>query len=338
MNKIQSQIKKIKRLAENRISDIKELKNQIIKILEYPSENYEIVNKPVKKEDIGKNIGVVLSGGGARGAAHLGVLKSFEEKNIKPAFVVGTSAGAIIGAVYLSGIKIEEALKIYEEEEKNFKELSLVKNLSPKKRTEFLKNILKKYLPVKTFEGLTANLYVNATDIKSCERVIISKGNLIDAIMASSAIPFVFQPIDYKNRILVDGGVMDFFAIDIARKINRTRFSGKFKIIISDVSGMTDKTTPLIKIQNALVNLSKEFMEIAKLMGNEKWEVKDKNDIISIINNLFYILRNRHSLFPSIKRDEYIVTPYLEKMSMFNFAKYRFAYEKGLLAGREIIK
>jgi len=332
-SRIPEPLKKIKTAIENKFYTIKDIKEYIQKILETPAEYYEIVNKPIDRAALGREIGLILSGGGARGIAHLGVLKSLLELGLNPSFIVGISAGAIMGALYSSGMKIDEILDIYKKEEKSFKKLSVYKNLNSKNKTEFLKSVFEKYLPVKTFEELNIKLYVLSTDIKSCERVIFSDGNLIKAILASSAIPFVFEPVKHKDYLLVDGGVLDFFGFDIARNINDNYFSGNLKIIISDVSGMTDKTSILhSKVSNIILNVSKDIADMIKFLGNEKYDIKEQKDIIPIINNLFYILRNKQSFFTGLKNNEFMISPQLEKMSMFSFGKYMFAYEKGVEA------
>ena len=337
-SKIPRAFEKIKQTIENKLYTIKDIKEYIQNLFEIPDKYYDIVNKPIDKNIIGDKIGLILSGGGARGIAHLGVLKALLDLKIKPSFIVGTSAGAIMGALYSSGMEIDKILKIYEDEEKSFKKLSIYKNLNSKNKTEFLKSVFNRYLPVKTFEELNTKLSVQATDIKTCERVIFSEGDLIKAILASSAIPFVFEPVKHKDYLLVDGGVLDFFGFDIARKINNDFFSGNLKIIISDVSGITDKTSVLhSKLSSIVLNVSKDIADIINLLGNEKRDIKDQKDIIPIVNNLIYILRKGQRFIPPLKENEFIISPQLEKMSMFSFGKYHFAYEKGVKAVMETV-
>ncbi len=158
-------------------------------------------------------VGVVLSGGGARGIAHLGVLKALEEFGIKPSVISGTSAGAIAGAFYAMGFPIPEILTIIEKGQ--FFSFS---NILIKKQGFFSMNgfekIYTKYFPNNSFSDLRIPLFVAATDILKGETVYFSSGNLSRSLMASSCIPVVFQPVNYNETFFVDGGVLNNFPIE----------------------------------------------------------------------------------------------------------------------------
>lgn len=158
------------------------------------------------------NFGIVLSGGGARGIAHLGILKALEEFGVKPSIISGTSAGAIAGAFYAKGYSIEEILSIIKEG--HFFSFS---NILIKKQGFFsmkgFEEIYTKYFPTNSFSDLHIPLSVAATDILKGEIVYFSSGDLSQALMASSCIPVIFQPIHYNNNLYVDGGVLDNFPI-----------------------------------------------------------------------------------------------------------------------------
>ncbi|MFD1553502.1 patatin [Putridiphycobacter roseus] len=158
-------------------------------------------------------IGIVLSGGGARGIAHLGILKALEEFGVQPTIISGTSAGAIAGAFYAKGFSIKEILAIV----KSGKFFNFSSILIKKQGVFSMKgfeNIYKQYFPKNVFSDLKIPLYVTATDIMKGEVVHFSTGNLSMSLMASSCIPVVFQPIAYKGTYFVDGGVLDNFPID----------------------------------------------------------------------------------------------------------------------------
>ena len=158
-------------------------------------------------------IGYVLSGGGIRGIAHFGAIKALEEQGIKPSIISGASAGAIVGAFYAAGYKPKEIIAIINE----------VKIFNPQhfkiwKAGLFdmgsFESIFLKYFPENTFESLNLPLYVAATEIKKGEIKYFSEGNLSKALMASSCIPIVFQPVEYLGMTLVDGGVLNNFPIE----------------------------------------------------------------------------------------------------------------------------
>jgi NTE family protein len=165
------------------------------------------------KNTDGAKIGLVLSGGGARCAAHLGVLQALEEFGIKPSVISGTSAGAIAGAFYAAGYPAKEILDIIQKG--HFFSFS---NLLIRKQGFFsmngFENIYKQYFPNNSFSDLQFPLYVAATDILKGELVYFSSGNLSQSLLASSCIPIVFQPVSYQNTLFVDGGVMNNFPVE----------------------------------------------------------------------------------------------------------------------------
>ncbi len=158
-------------------------------------------------------LGLVLSGGGARGVAHLGVMKALEEFGIKPSILSGTSAGAIAAAFYAKGYSIAEILSIIKKG--HFFSFS---NILFKKQGCFsmkgFESIYATYFPTNSFSELNIPIHVAATDILKGEIVYFSSGDLSKSLMASSCVPVVFQPIQYNNTYYVDGGVLDNFPIE----------------------------------------------------------------------------------------------------------------------------
>jgi len=161
-------------------------------------------------------IGYAISGGGARGIAHLGILKAIEEANIKPDILSGTSAGSIVGALYAAGYTPEEGLEII----KKTKVLSFFRpsfSWQGLLKIEKLGQILKTYLP-KTFEELTYPLVVTTTDINKGETVYFNSGALVQTILASSCIPVIFKPVIIGGRNYVDGGILNNLPAEAIRK------------------------------------------------------------------------------------------------------------------------
>lgn len=155
-------------------------------------------------------IGIVLSGGGARGIAHLGILKALEEFGVVPSFISGTSAGAIAGAFYAAGYPVPEIVSILKKGQ-----IFNFSNILIKKQGLFamkgFQGIYQEYFPNNTFEDLNTPLFVAATDILKGEIVYFSSGNLAQALQASACIPLVFQPVNFNNTLYVDGGVINNF-------------------------------------------------------------------------------------------------------------------------------
>ena len=149
-------------------------------------------------------IGLALGGGFARGLAHVGVLKVFEEEQIPIDFIAGTSVGALIGAVYCSGVSAKELEEIaHLVRFKDFARWTLSRyGIASNDR---MKALLDRLLKVKTFEELRIPMAVTATDFLTGEAVIFRKGPLIDPVRASCAYPGMFLPVNVNGRLLVDG-------------------------------------------------------------------------------------------------------------------------------------
>lgn len=157
--------------------------------------------------------GLCLSGGGTRGLAFLGALKAFEENGIKFDMVVGTSVGALVGAMYCAGLSYEEMHKCATE----------LKNTDIKPihffptRLSGLQKVIEKTIPQKRIEELKIPLYVVAVDLNKGEEVVYSSGQLSPILAGSCAVPWVFYPVPYKDKTLVDGMVMNNVPVDVLR-------------------------------------------------------------------------------------------------------------------------
>jgi len=154
--------------------------------------------------------GVVLSGGGARGFAHVGVLKALAEMSIKPDMISGVSSGAVMGAYYGAGfgfddiVEIVRHTKLYSILDFRLRKLGLFK-------AGAVQESLERHLKGFTFKNLNLPLTVIATDFKNGTSCYISEGDLVQALLASSAIPVLYQPEEINNLMLVDGGLLNNF-------------------------------------------------------------------------------------------------------------------------------
>lgn len=151
---------------------------------------------------------LVLSGGAARGAFHLGVLHFMEENDIQIDAYSGSSIGAIISASHASGISAKEQLKIFSSNDlKKVLKFNYFKNGLIKIDTEH--KILKEILPISKLEDLPKKVYVNAYDVKKKELHYFDKGDTHTLCIASSALVPLFKPISYEKMYLIDGGLID---------------------------------------------------------------------------------------------------------------------------------
>ncbi len=166
-----------------------------------------------------KDIGLVLSGGGHRGAAHAGAIKAFEEHGIFPDFISGTSAGALVGALYASGLTPVEILGV-------FKEIKIfsISHYARKKPgfvdTDKFYQFLEQYLKSASFESLKKQMYITATDLINARVAIFSSGDLIKAILASVSFPGIFTPVTIGDSLYADGGILDNFPVGPIKQLS----------------------------------------------------------------------------------------------------------------------
>lgn len=159
------------------------------------------------------NIGLVLSGGGARGAAHVGVLKAFEEYGVSPTHIAGTSIGAVVGAMYAKGIHWSEIL-FFLKDTSIFSATRYAFNKPGFIDTEKFYDDLKKIFPEDNFKALDKPLFVTATNVITGKLKIFSKGELIMPIIASASLPGVFTPTEVEGEYYIDGGVLNNFPVE----------------------------------------------------------------------------------------------------------------------------
>jgi NTE family protein len=162
-------------------------------------------------------IGIALSGGGARGIAHIGVLKALEENGVFPDVISGTSAGSIVGALYASGKKPLEILKIVEES-KVYKTIKFGMPLKGLTDLSYLSKLLAENIEKDNFESLSKPLYVAVSNLNDGELQMVSEGQLFDIVVASSSVPFVFKPVKINNQYFLDGGLMNNLPAESVRE------------------------------------------------------------------------------------------------------------------------
>jgi NTE family protein len=206
------------------------------------------------------NIGLVLSGGGARGFAHLGVIQALNESGIFPDVLSGTSAGALIGVLYADGYTPGEILNLMNSGSR----LDFMRPALPREgllQINAILKILKSSLRAKIFEELKIPMYVSATDLNNGKAVYFSEGDLFEPVIASASIPVLFQPVKIKDISYVDGGVLDNLPL---RPIEN-----KCRILIGSFVnpvGYMEKISGLINIaeRTFMLSMSKEISEKAK--------------------------------------------------------------------------
>ena len=218
-------------------------------------------------------IGLALGGGGARGFCHIPILQTLEELDLKPAQISGTSMGAIIGAIYASGMspasirEIVDSMVIYEGEKFRdiiqkrgllkwfelldpnfFKKGGVIKG---DKIAEFLQEIL----GVSTFEELQIPLIIVATDFHTGEEVVFDSGPLMPAVRASMSLPGLFEPVLHQGRMLIDGGC--------ANPVPHDLLQGNDLVIAVDVSDLPQQTNGKVP------GVTEALMGAVEIMGRQ---------------------------------------------------------------------
>jgi NTE family protein len=156
-------------------------------------------------------VGLVLSGGGARGFAHIGTLRVLERQGVTIGALAGTSMGAIIAALYASGLDADALQELaHSVTWRDVIDLSFQAGLL---KGEKLKTLLSEHLPER-FSDLAIPLAVTCTDVESGQEVVFTGGDLISAVRASSCFPGAFEPVQIDGRTLADGGICNNLPVD----------------------------------------------------------------------------------------------------------------------------
>jgi NTE family protein len=204
--------------------------------------------------------GLVLSGGGARGFAHLGVIQALNEAGIIPDIISGTSAGALVGVLYADGYTPREVLDIMSWASR----FDFMRPALPREgllQINGIIRILKANLRAKTFNELKIPLFVCATDLNNGKSAYFSEGDLFEPVIASASVPVLFQPVKINNISYVDGGVLDNLPI---RPIENS-----CQVVIGSFVnpiGYVEKVSGLISIaeRTFMLSMSKDVLEKAK--------------------------------------------------------------------------
>ncbi|OEF11566.1 patatin-like phospholipase family protein [Aliivibrio logei] len=272
-------------------------------------------------------IGLVLAGGGAKGAAHIGVLKALEEMHIPIDYITGTSMGAYIGGLYASGLSADEIEvfidsvnwnsgfvdkverserqirdKEYEDRYQigtdigfSFTELKAPKGfVQGQNMAKILRTTSGNVPYLESFDDLPIPFRAVATDIEKLEPVILDKGDLSKAMMASMSVPGALPPVEYDGLLLVDGGSVNNMPVDIAREM------GADIIIAVDI-------------------------------GSDYLEAKDISSYLSVMGQLTnYIVKNSTLQQEKLlDEQDILLSPHVGKMETAEFDKMHFAYGKG---------
>ena len=165
-----------------------------------------------------KKLGLALSGGGAKGIAHIGVLQALEDQNLKISYISGTSVGAIIASLFAFEVELDEIGRFAKS-----LSISKISKFKPSRSGIFnndnLRGLLKEFLGCSQIEDAIVPLSIIATNINSGSKVVLGSGDVCDAVCASSAIPGIFAPVQISGIPLVDGGLVQNLPVDVLREM-----------------------------------------------------------------------------------------------------------------------
>jgi NTE family protein len=256
-----------------------------------------------------RKVGLALSGGAARGLAHVGVLAVLEKEGIPIDMIAGTSMGAIIGAFYAQGKDISQIKNAVTGLSRR-KIMSLVDLTLP--RTGFIKGKrvkgwLKSIIGDVNFEDLKIPLACVATDISSGEEVVIKQGSVVEAVRASVSMPVIFTPAKWQGRYLVDGGLVDPVPVSILKEIG-----ADFTIAVN--------------VNPYIAN---------KSQGNKKQNLKAPN-IFNIMARTLNIM-NYQAAMSGLQQADVTITPNVGHINPGNFHRARECILRGHRAARRAI-
>lgn len=215
-----------------------------------------------------QKIGLVMGPGAAKGLAHIGVMKVLLKNKIPIDIIAGISMGAIVGGFYASGMDIDEIEKVALET--NFKNLVNKVSLNRVVKESILKGVKVRHfidsnLKVKKIENFRIPFGCCAANLANGDEVVFTKGDAALAIDASSTLPGLFKPIEYKGMFLVDGGLVNPLPIDLAKKL------GAEKIICVDVLSKFSIDSDKPNLLNSALNTINAFEKRLAMLSIEKY-------------------------------------------------------------------
>jgi NTE family protein len=241
-------------------------------------------------------LGLALGGGGVRGAAHLGVLSVLEREGIAFDVVAGTSVGAVVGAGVAAGVSSADMLARF----RTARWIDLARPSWGSRLSMLQANpmgeILVQTVQAETFEELALPFAVSTSDILTGQTVVISEGPLREAVLASAAVPAIFEPLRREGRLLVDGGLTDNLPVQVARDL------GADLVIAVDIMPPLDGS----------------------------YEPKDINEMVMLSWNIV-----QRACETGRKHADVVITPKVATVSLMDFAQAQTAYDAGVAAAEE---
>jgi NTE family protein len=213
-----------------------------------------------------KKVALVLGGCGARGFAHVGVIRELESAGIPIDMIVGVSVGSLIGVLYadtMDSFKLEwKAFDIEKDQIFDFKMINIASGLA---KGEAVMEYIDKNIRAKKIEDLQVPVAIVAADLNTGEPVVFKSGSIRDAVRASVSVPGVFAPVPYKDKLLVDGGVLGNLAPQVAKEMG------------ADIIIGVNIAKPRQKMDTREPNAFTVIMESIEIMGDQIVILQEKD-------------------------------------------------------------
>jgi NTE family protein len=313
-------------------------------------------------------IGLALSGGAARGIAHIGVLKALAEESIPVDMIAGTSAGALIGACYAHkrNCSVVEAMALGADWRLVARLVDIYLILLGKGfvHEQKIRSILNSIIGDVKFEDLEIPLAVVAADLQSMEEVVISKGPVLEAVRASISMPVMFPPAKWGNRYLIDGGVVNPLPVDVVRNMGATIAVAVNVLAIAqpkEVKKPVEKKAemrPSPHAENTHLPSITVNEELNRLVREHKDRIKISDKLCRIAEtkiyahrsridrhspSIFYVLdqlihaREDERMKLAIKSADLVISPDVSKIGTFGVDNAREAIVQGYRAAKDVL-
>ena len=249
-------------------------------------------------------VGIALGGGGARGLAHIGVLKAFEEGDVPVGAIAGNSVGALIGSLYAAGVTTAQMEEMTQEigwsSLTNYSHYSLFRLVLLEQRlsTGNMEVYLRKHMGDTRFDQLKIPFACAATDLQTGERVVFREGPVALAARASATIPGMFEPVEFRHRYLVDGGLVSNLPTDLVALM------GADIIVAVDVTADIAHTQP--------------------------------KSVLAVLNQAIYIQSERLAQ-EELTRAQVVIRPAMDDIGAMDLSRSDECINAGILAGRRAV-
>ncbi|MFZ1399761.1 MAG: patatin-like phospholipase family protein [Candidatus Promineifilaceae bacterium] len=263
-------------------------------------------------------IGLALGGGGARGAAHIGVLMELERLGIRPNLITGTSIGGLVGALYASGLTCDDLVDCFSQVSIGSM-YSFAASLPALTGVSKIEQLLESFIGRPKFSELGIPLAVVTSDLVARKEVILDEGDVITAVLATIAIPILFPAVEREGMVLADGGILNNTPFNIAQA------RGATYVIAVDLSKSAPYGTPDKPAPTPTGMLGRA---LALTQRRKTWQ------IMSVVADIITAQTLQKHL--AISRPEVLLQPNMGSIGLFDFHRMDEGIEAGRTAVREV--